>query len=187
VHPAAKDSCLSWHFVPFVLTAPSTGNKKKCTCDVSKSVLCTWRLTASMVNDADGIIYVKLTVKLVNYAVNRQSLVTVTPLFTIVMYGAMFEWRRMCTTLIQILVMPCQCLTSSKHLWCFESLRQYLKCSRYSRCYDCFARIRLALIPAAPTRAEGIIPDVVCVAPLTWRCNHGIFYGIFYGIFCGTF
>jgi hypothetical protein len=31
---------------------------------------------ASMVNDADGVIHVKLTVKLVNYAVNRQSLVT---------------------------------------------------------------------------------------------------------------
>jgi hypothetical protein len=26
--------------------------------------------------------------------------VTVTPLFTIVIYGAIFEWRRMCTTLI---------------------------------------------------------------------------------------
>jgi hypothetical protein len=45
-----------------------------------------------MVNDADGVIYVKLTVKIVkNYAVNRQSLVTVTPLFTIVIYGAIFE------------------------------------------------------------------------------------------------
>jgi hypothetical protein len=44
-----------------------------------------------MVNDADGVIYVKLTVKIVNYAVNRQSLVTVTPLFTIVIYGANFE------------------------------------------------------------------------------------------------
>jgi len=54
---------------------------------------------ASMVNDADGVIYVKLTVKIVNYAVNRQSLVTVTPLFTIVIYGAIFESRRMCTTL----------------------------------------------------------------------------------------
>jgi len=43
-----------------------------------------------MVNDADGVIY-KLTVKIVNYAVNRQSLVTVTPLFTIVIYGAIFE------------------------------------------------------------------------------------------------
>jgi len=52
-----------------------------------------------MVNDADGVIYVKLTVKIVNYAVDRQSLVTVTPLFTIVIYGAIFEWRRMCTTL----------------------------------------------------------------------------------------
>jgi len=31
-----------------------------------------------MVNDADGVIYVKLTVKIVNYAVNRQSSVTVT-------------------------------------------------------------------------------------------------------------
>ena len=48
-------------------------------------------MTASMVNDADGKMYVKLTVKIVNYAVNCQSLVTVTPLFTIVMYGAMFE------------------------------------------------------------------------------------------------
>jgi len=37
-----------------------------------------------MVNDADGAIYVKLIVKIVNYAVNRQSSVTVTPLFTIV-------------------------------------------------------------------------------------------------------
>ena len=62
-------------------------------------MLCTWRLTASMVNDADGVIYVNLTVKIVNYAVNRQSLVTVTPLFTIVIYGAIFEWRHMCTTL----------------------------------------------------------------------------------------
>jgi hypothetical protein len=44
-----------------------------------------------MVNDADGVIYVKLTVKIVNYAVNRQSLVTVTPLFTIVIYGAIFN------------------------------------------------------------------------------------------------
>jgi hypothetical protein len=44
-----------------------------------------------MVNDADGVIYLKLTVKIVNYAVNRQSLVTVTPLFTIVIYGAIFE------------------------------------------------------------------------------------------------
>ena len=53
-----------------------------------------------MVNDADGVINVKLTVKLVNYAVSRQSLVMVTPLFTIVIYGAIFEWRRMCTTLL---------------------------------------------------------------------------------------
>jgi hypothetical protein len=44
-----------------------------------------------MVNDADGVIYVKLTVEIVNYAVNRQSLVMVTPLFTIVIYGAIFE------------------------------------------------------------------------------------------------
>jgi hypothetical protein len=44
-----------------------------------------------MVNDADGVIYVKLTVKIVNYAVDRQSLVTVTPLLTIVIYGAIFE------------------------------------------------------------------------------------------------
>jgi len=44
-----------------------------------------------MVNDADGVIYVKLTVKIVNYAVNRQSLVTLTPLFTIVTYSAIFE------------------------------------------------------------------------------------------------
>ena len=44
-----------------------------------------------MVNDADGVIYVKLTVKIVKYAVNRQSLVTVTLLFTIVIYGAIFE------------------------------------------------------------------------------------------------
>ena len=65
-------------------------------------MLCTWRLTVSRVNDADGVIYVKLTVKIVNYAVNCQSLVTVTPLFTIVIYGAIFEWRRMCTTLTKI-------------------------------------------------------------------------------------
>jgi len=44
-----------------------------------------------MVYDADGVIHVKLTVKLVNYAVNRQSLVTVTPLFTIFIYGVNFE------------------------------------------------------------------------------------------------
>jgi hypothetical protein len=47
-----------------------------------------------MVNDAYGVIYVKLTVKIVNYAVNRQGLVAVTPLFvlfTIVIYGAIFE------------------------------------------------------------------------------------------------
>jgi len=45
---------------------------------------------ASMVNDADGVINVKLMVKIVNCAVNHQSLVTVTPLFTIVIYGAIF-------------------------------------------------------------------------------------------------
>jgi hypothetical protein len=44
-----------------------------------------------MVNDAGVVIYVKLTVKIVNYAVNCQSLVTVTPLFTVVIYGAIFE------------------------------------------------------------------------------------------------
>jgi hypothetical protein len=44
-----------------------------------------------MVNDADGVIYVKLTVKIVNNAINRQSLVTVMPLFTIAIYGAIFE------------------------------------------------------------------------------------------------
>jgi hypothetical protein len=44
-----------------------------------------------MVNDADGVIHVKLTVKIVNYAVNRQSLVTVTSLVTIVIYGAILE------------------------------------------------------------------------------------------------
>ena len=44
-----------------------------------------------MVNDADGVIYVKFLVKIVNYAVNRQSLVTVTPLITIVIYAAIFE------------------------------------------------------------------------------------------------
>jgi hypothetical protein len=44
-----------------------------------------------MVNDADGVIYVKLTVKIVNHAVNHQSFVTVTPLFTIVTYGAILE------------------------------------------------------------------------------------------------
>jgi hypothetical protein len=44
-----------------------------------------------MVNDADGVIHVKSKVKIVNYAVNRQSLVTVTPFFTIVIYGAIFE------------------------------------------------------------------------------------------------
>jgi hypothetical protein len=44
-----------------------------------------------MVNDADGVFDVKLTVEIVNYAVNRQSVVTVTPLFTIVIYGAIYE------------------------------------------------------------------------------------------------
>jgi hypothetical protein len=44
-----------------------------------------------MVNDADSVIYVKLTVEIVNYAVNLHSLVTVTPLFTIVIYGAILE------------------------------------------------------------------------------------------------
>jgi len=63
----------------------------RCCESLLPSVLCTLRLTASMVNDADGVIYVKLTVKIVDYAVNRQSLVTVTPLFTIVFYGAIFE------------------------------------------------------------------------------------------------
>ena len=48
-----------------------------------------------MINDADGVIYVILTVKIVNYAVNRQRLVTVTPLFTVP-----FERRRMFTTLV---------------------------------------------------------------------------------------
>ena len=36
-----------------------------------------------MVNEAEGVIYVKLTVKIVNDAVDGQSLVTVTPLFTV--------------------------------------------------------------------------------------------------------
>jgi hypothetical protein len=45
-----------------------------------------------MVNDADGVFYVELTVEIVNYAVNRQTLVTVTPLFTIVIYGVIFEF-----------------------------------------------------------------------------------------------
>ena len=51
-----------------------------------------------MVNDADGVIYVKLTVKIVRPApvveytiFTIQSLVTVTLLFTIVIYGAIFE------------------------------------------------------------------------------------------------
>jgi hypothetical protein len=44
-----------------------------------------------MVNDADGVIYVKFTAEIINYAVNRQSLMTITPLFTIVIYGAIFE------------------------------------------------------------------------------------------------
>jgi len=44
-----------------------------------------------MVNNADGVFYVKLKVTIVNYAVNFQSLVTVTPLFTIVIYGAIFK------------------------------------------------------------------------------------------------
>jgi len=40
--------------------------------------------------------------EIVNYAVNRQSLVTVTPLFTIVIYGAIFGWRRrMCVCSLQ--------------------------------------------------------------------------------------
>jgi len=33
----------------------------------------------------------KLTVKIENHAVNRQSLVSLMPLFTIVIYGAIFE------------------------------------------------------------------------------------------------
>ena len=38
--------------------------KRVCVVDPEFSpVLCTWRLTASMVKDADGVIYVKLTVK----------------------------------------------------------------------------------------------------------------------------
>ena len=53
-----------------------TRGPRKITVVVLQAVLCTWRLTASVVNDADGVIYVKLTVKIVNYAVNRQSLVT---------------------------------------------------------------------------------------------------------------
>jgi hypothetical protein len=44
-----------------------------------------------MVNDADGVNFVKLTVKIVFHAVNRQSLVTVTPLITIVIYGAILN------------------------------------------------------------------------------------------------
>ena len=44
-----------------------------------------------MVNDADGVIYVKLTVEIVNYDVNHQSLVTVKPLFTIVIKCVIFE------------------------------------------------------------------------------------------------
>ena len=48
-------------------------------------------MTVSMVNDADGAMNVKLTVKIVNYEVNRQSLVTVTSLITIVIYGAIFK------------------------------------------------------------------------------------------------
>jgi hypothetical protein len=46
--------------------------------------------------------------------------VTVTPLFTIVIYGAIFEWRRMCTTLVQ---MPLyQCFTAIARSSC-NSLR----------------------------------------------------------------
>jgi len=70
--------------------------------DARWSVLCTWRLTASMVNDADGVIHVNLTVKIVNYAVNRQSLVTITrylrSLFTVPFLidavCAQHYWRR---------------------------------------------------------------------------------------------
>jgi hypothetical protein len=40
-----------------------------------------------MVNDADGVVYGQID----GEAVHRQSLVTVTPLFTIVIYGAIFE------------------------------------------------------------------------------------------------
>ena len=68
-----------------------------------------------MVNDADGVINVKLTVKLVNYAVNLRSLVTVTPLFTIVVYGAIFEWRRMCTTLKPIRWLKTRCKKDGSH------------------------------------------------------------------------
>ena len=108
---------------------------------VISSVLCTWRLTASMVNDADGVIHVKSKVKIVNYAVNRQSLVTVTPFFTIVIYGAIFEWRRMCTTLASIQLhtaAPVQIYLLSTswslrhrlehvdaHLLCWDSLREH--------------------------------------------------------------
>ena len=84
-----------------------------------------------MVNDADSVIYVKLTVKIVNYAVNRQSLVTVTPLFTNVIYDAIFELSYICTTLFisQVcnwMVCPkngCVSLSPSKR---FDSRKQFL-------------------------------------------------------------
>ena len=88
------------HWIPINKRRWRVSGRLNATMQPLLPVLCTWRLTASMLNDAGGVIYVKLTVKIVNYAVNCQSLVTVTPLFTIVIYGAIFEWRRMCTTLI---------------------------------------------------------------------------------------
>ena len=91
-------------------------------------MLCTWRLTVSMVNDADGAMNVKLTVKIVNYEVNRQSLVTVTSLITIVIYGAIFKWRRMCTTLITtescLIILSISYMikksSSLKNAWCLK-------------------------------------------------------------------
>jgi len=47
-----------------------------------------------MVNDADGVI--KFTVKIVNYTVNRQSLVTVTPFFTISLFTVPFSNDAVC-------------------------------------------------------------------------------------------
>ena len=116
-------------------------------------VLCTWRLTASMVNDADGLIYVRLTVKIVNYAVNRQSLVTVTPLSTIVTYGAIFEWRHMCTTLIYI-----QCIWP--YVWRFLCLKNHVCIIHTCKCLALANQMYTSVYtvkPAGRSRAHGLI------------------------------
>jgi hypothetical protein len=53
--------------------------------------------------------------------------VTVTPLFTIVIYGAIFEWRRMCTTLI-MLSCRCRSITRWSVVWlCISQVAQNTK------------------------------------------------------------